>query len=215
MDLAPTWRVRLSSVLPVGLLALGGCAVTGRYPGDWPQYDDARIGKCPDIAGSYRSVAVAAPADASPALLSLPRLLGLQDGDRVSIDQSPESIAVTVARDGPPVETAVFRSGQVAFLGLTGWEVSQHRTFSCVLNLPDFQRRLSFSHLSRSSLGGTAGFGAGVVGGSGEGVYFAKGTDGSLILHFEKGWGALLGIVPVGHVDQFWIRFAPAAREGR
>ncbi|MBX3637270.1 MAG: hypothetical protein KF683_18025 [Rubrivivax sp.] len=211
MIFAPTWRACLSSFLPAGLLALGGCAVTGDYPGDWPRYDGARIGKCPVIAGSYRNVAVAAPADAIPASLSLSGLLGLQDGDRVSIEQSPDSISVTVAKGDSPVETAVFRSGQVEFLGLTGWDVSQPRTFSCALNLPDFQHRLSFSHLLRSSVSGIGGFGAGVVGGSGEGVYFAKGTDGSLILLFERGWGALLGIVPVGQVDRFWIRFAPAA----
>jgi len=195
-------------VLPAVLAVLGGCVVTGSYPTDWPKDDGKQIGKCPEIAGRYSNLGVRYPPEEMP--LSLTQVLGLQDGDCVVIDQSPDTISVAVSRSGEPVETVVFASGEINFYGLTGWDTSRPRTFSCLLNVPDFQRRLSFSHLMRSSIGGVGGLGAGVIGASGESVHFTKGTDGSLLLHFGKGWGALIGIVPVGYSEQFWIRFAPA-----
>jgi hypothetical protein len=187
---------------------LGGCAVTGSYPSDWPEYDGKQIRKCPKIAGAYNNLGVRHPPEAMQ--LSLTQILGLQDGDRVVIDQSPATISMAVSKSGELVETVVFTSGEISFHGLTGWDTSRPRTFSCMLNVPDFQRNLSFSHLMRSSIGGVGGFGAGVIGASGESVRFTKRTDGSLLVHFAKGWGALIGIVPVGYSEQFWIRFTPA-----
>jgi hypothetical protein len=182
--------------------------VVGSYPSDWPSADGKQVGKCPQIAGKYRNVGVRHPPEgASP---SLSQVLGLPDGDGVVIDQTSDTISVTVSRSGEPVETIVFTSGERHFRGeLTGWDTSQPRTFSCLLEVPGFQRRLSFSHLMRSGIGGVGAFGAGMVGGSGEGVDFKKAADGSLLLRFGKGWGALIGPLPVGYGEQFWIRFAP------
>jgi hypothetical protein len=209
MESASTRCWSIVKVLPAILAALGGCATVGTYPGDWPADDGGQIGKCPNIAGVYNNVGVHHPPEAKP--LTLTQVLGLQDGDRVLIDQSPDAISVVVSRSGAAVETVVFSSGEINFYGMTGWDTSQPRTFSCVMNVPDFQRRLSFSHLMRSSVGGVGGFGAGFVVASGKSVHFTKGTDGSLILHFTEGWGALIGPVPVGSSEQFWIKFAPAS----
>lgn len=200
----------LFELLPAFLAAMGGCAVTGSYPANWPADEGKQIGKCPKIAGTYSNVGIRHPPEAM--LLSLTQVLGLQDGDRVMIDQSPDTISVAVLRSGQPVETVVFSSGEMNFYGLTGWDTSRPRTFSCVMNVPDFQRRLSFSHLMRSSVGGVGGFGAGMISASGESVHFTKGTDGSLLLNFSAGWGALIGPVPVGSSEQFWIKFAPASQ---
>jgi len=196
-------------LLPALLAAMGGCVVAGSYPANWPADEDKQVGKCPKIAGTYTNIGVRHPPAAMP--LSLTEVLGLQDGDRVVIDQSPDTISVAVLRSGQPVETVVFKSGEIDFHGLTGWDTSRPRTFSCLLNVPDFHRRLSFSHLMRSSIGGVGGFNAGVVWGSGDSVRFTKRTDGSLLLQFVKGWGVLIGVVPVGYSEQFWIRFPPAA----
>ena len=209
MESASTCCGCIVKVLPTTLAALGGCAIIGSYPADWPADEGGQIGKCPNIAGAYNNVGVHHPPEAKP--LTLTQVLGLQDGDRVLIDQSPDTISVAVSRSGAPVETVVFKSGEIESHGLTGWDMSRPRTFSCLLNVPDFQRRLSFSHLMRSSIGGVGGFGAGVVWGSGDSVRFTKRTDGSLLLQFDKGWGALIGVVPVGYSEQFWIRFPPAA----
>jgi hypothetical protein len=209
MGSASTCGGSIVKVLPAILAALGGCVTVGTYPGDWPADEGGQIGKCPNIAGAYNNVGVHHPPEAKP--LTLTQVFGLQDGDRVLIDQSPDAISVVVSRSGAPVETVVFTSGEINFYGMTGWDTSRPRTFSCLLNVPDFQHRLSFSHLMRSSVGGVGGFGAGVVAASGKSVHFTKGTDGSLILHFTEGWGALIGVVPVGYSEQFWIRFPPAA----
>jgi len=210
MESASTCCGCIVKVLPAILAALGGCAIVGSYPGDWPADEGGQIGKCPNIAGAYNNVGVHHPPEAKP--LTLTQVLGLRDGDRVLIDQSPDAISVVVSRCGAAVETVVFSSGEINFYGMTGWDTNQPRTFSCVINVPDFQRRLSFSHLMRSSVGGVGGFGAGVVVASGKSVHFTKGTDGSLILHFTEGWGALIGPVPVGSSEQFWIKFAPASQ---
>jgi len=200
---ASCWR--FVKVLPAVLAALSGCAVVGSYPGDWPEKADAQIGKCPKIAGTYSSAGVRHPPEAPP--LSLTQIFGLPDGDRVVIDQSPDTMSVAVSRSGKTVEMVVFASGEIHSYGMTGWDISRPGTFMCALNVPDFQRRLFFSHLFKSALGGVV---PGVVGASGDSVEFTKGSDGSLLLHFAKGWGALVGVVPVGYSEQFWIRFAPA-----
>lgn len=208
MRSAPRSCGQVLKVLPALLAVLSGCVTKGSYPSDWPGDEGKQIGKCPDIAGAYNNVGIRHPADAMP--LSLTQVLGLQDGDRVFIAQSPGTISATVSRSGEPVETVVFTSGEIRSHGLTGWDTSQPRTFSCILNVPDFQHRLSFSQLMRSSIGGVGGFGAGMIVASGESVSLTKRTDGSLLLHFSKGWGALIGIAPVGYSDQFWIRYTPA-----
>ena len=194
----------LFSVLFLSLL--GGCAVIGSYPRDWPDDEGKQIGTCPEIAGTYNNVGVRHPPEATPQ--SLTQLFGMRDGDRVVIDQSLDTISVAVSKSGELVETVVFKSGET----WGGWDTSLPRTFNCLLNVPDFQRKLSFSHLMRSSIGGVGGFGAGIVGASGESVRFTRRMDGSLLLHFSKGWGALIGIVPVGYSEQFWIRYSPAGQ---
>lgn len=201
----------LIKLVPFLVVATGGCAVSGNYPADWPADEDEQVGTCPKIAGTFSNIGVHHPPAAVPLTLTLSQVLGLPDGDRVTIDQSPDTISVAVSRPGQPAETIVFSSGKVSAYGLTGWDTTRPRTFSCVINVPDFRHRLSFSHLMRSSISGVGGFGAGMVAASGESVHFTKGTDGSLLLHFSKGWGALIGPMPVGASEQFWVRFAPAS----
>jgi hypothetical protein len=196
----------LFKFLPLVLAALGGCVVIGSYPIDWPEKDGDLIGKCPKIAGTYSNAGVRHPPEAVP--LSLAQIFGLPDGDRVFIEQSPRTISVAVAGPDGAVETVVFTSGEINLHGLTGWDVSRPRTFMCTVNVPDFQRRLFFSHLFKSAAGAPV---PGVIGGSGDSVEFGKGTDGSLLLHFSKGWGALIALVPVGYSEQFRIKFPPAA----
>jgi hypothetical protein len=180
----------------VVILALcGGCAVTP-YPSDWPGIDRAKlIGDCPDISGKYRNQGASHPSDAKP--LSLTQVLGVKDGDRVTIEQSKDAISVTASDAGEVVETIVFAKKRFAM-----WHTNPPRNFGC-----PSPHELYFSHMTQPP-SGPGSFGAFMVS-EVEGAYFAKTNDGSLLLTFEKGWGALFAIVPAGRLDRIWYRFAP------
>jgi hypothetical protein len=177
---------------------LSGCAITGTYPGDWPEPGKVTVvGKCPSIAGKYSNSGISHPSDARP--LSLTQLLDLADGDQVEITQSPDVIAVSVWNAGERSETVTFSSGEKAY----GWDTSQPRTFICPVDILS-GRILLFSHLHKQSLAlGYAGVGW-------EAVRFNKANDGSLIVWVEKGGGVLLAVVPVGWLDRVWYLFQPS-----
>jgi hypothetical protein len=180
----------------VVILALfGGCAVTP-YPSGWPEIDRAKLlGDCPDISGKYRNQSASHPSDAKP--LSLTQVLGVRDGDRVTIEQSTDAISVTASAAGEIVETLAYARKRFA-----GSNTSHLRNFACPMT-----SRLYFSHMMASP-SGTGGYGAFVLFDV-DAAYFAKAGDGSLLLTFEKGWGALFAIVPAGRLDRVWYRFAP------
>jgi len=180
-------------------ISLLGCAVSGTYPSQWPEIGQKKlVGKCPDVSGKYNNHGVTGPADAKQ--LTLTQILGLADGDAVAVVQSPELITVSVWNSGR-------RSGEVSFVsGETsiGWDMSRPRSFICPVDILS-GRTLLLSDLER----GKQHFGGayGLVYANWEGAPIQKAADGSLVVKFEKGTGALIGLLPAGKLERVWYRF--------
>lgn len=174
----------------VGLCAaisLHGCAVVGPYPSHWPKIGQAKlVGKCPDISGKYKNHGLSSPSDAEQ--LTLTQILGLEDGDVVEITHSPDVISVSLrTTDGRLVERD-FQS-------------------RCILDIPG-GRKLLLSDLENdheSSFGGMPG----ILAMSGEMTPLYKAVDGSLIVAFQKSWGGLIVVLPIGMQERVWYRFEP------
>lgn len=184
------------------VLNLVGCAVTGTYPAEWPEtVRGEQVGKCPSIAGKYRSRGVQHPPDA-PAL-SLTELMGLGQGDYVDIAQSPDTISVSAWAAGRLVDTRTFSSGESP----AGWDMNRPQTFNCPMDVTS-GRVLSFAHLEGGStqfVGATQGTVAFTVNAG----RVARTADGSLVVMLQTGVGGLIGPVPVGHFKRVWYLFGP------
>lgn len=196
--------LRDKNAILVGLCAaicLNGCAATGIYPSHWPEVSQGKlVGKCPDISGKYKNHGGRSPSSAK--LITLTQILGLEDGDAVEITQSQDVISATVWISGG-------RSGEISFVsGETsiGWDMSRPRSFICPIDIPN-GRILLLSDLERGkqSLGGAYG----LVYANWESAPLQKATDGSLVVKFEKGSGALIGLLPLGKLERAWYRFEP------
>ena len=186
---------------------LTACSSSHPYPKSWPQASRAElVGKCPSIAGTYWNRGVTEPADAPAHTLA--ELLGLGDADYLVIDQAPDTVTAAAWLSDKWVETASFTRLSITSedawkdqdLGLAQW-------FECPMDLFS-GRQFSFMHLARgdTSLGGSAGA-VGVF--SLNSSRASKTADGSLVIMLQSGGGALLGPLPVGHVDHAWYKFKP------
>lgn len=194
--------LREKNAILVGLCAaisLHGCAVTGSYPSHWPELGQTKlVGKCPDISGKYMNHGVSSPSGARQ--LTLTQILGLEDGDVVEITQSQDVISVCVRISDRLSEEVSFVSGETSI----GWDMSRPRSFICPFDILS-GRTILLSDLERGkqSLGGAYG----LVYINWEGAPLRKAADGSLVVKFEKGSGALIGLLPVGTLERVWYRF--------
>jgi hypothetical protein len=181
-------------------ISIHGCAVTGTYPSHWPELGQAQlVGKCPDISGKYKNHGLSSPSEAKQ--LTLAKILGLEDGDVVEITQSPDMISVSLhTPDGRLVERDFF-SCETSI----GWDMGRPQSFLCPFDILS-GRILLLSDLERDhtqSLGGAYG----LVYANWAGAPLQKATDGSLVVKFEKGSGALIGLLPLGTLERVWYRF--------
>ncbi len=203
----------LVRMVAVGLLAsaLGGCSTIGTYPGEWPAIEDgARIGDCPDIAGTYRNEGSRHPREVPARTLT--GLLGLTDGERVAISQSAESITLTVWAGDRTVGVQAFAIARTR----RGWDPNRRQAYTCPVDGQTRNPVVAFTRGADQPVrpdGAARGSGSSVSGSGAFGMVdshssgLSRAADGSLVVVLESSGFVLLGPITVGGAERSWYRF--------
>jgi hypothetical protein len=187
-----------SIVVCLALLVLtlvSGCVFKEPYPAEWEELHDSS-GECPDIAGVYTNIGQLDPSTIEKGQYSayweIPltgelfyRDAGIEVGSTTHVEvtqPNPGAIEVTAWNKGELIVSSIYLKKNGNFTCKSGFVVF-HRTTSC---------------------GGTpAAFGCGS-----RTDYFAKSTDGALILRVnERGVAAVMIFVPAAVSEWRWYRF--------